>query len=152
MPAADPTDDRSDLLRLGDERFVSLSTRRRSGAMVSTPVWFARRDGALVVTSDEGSGKVKRIGNDPRVTLRPCSRTGTVNPDASSVDGVAEIRDTDTDRDRVTQAIRSKYGLEYTLIMLAERVLRRGRRAHRVILRIAPASTTELIDHGDTTR
>ena len=41
------------LLSLADARFVSLTTFRRSGAPVSTPVWVARDGGSLVVLPDE---------------------------------------------------------------------------------------------------
>lgn len=36
------------LIALGDERFVSLTTFRRTGERVSTPVWIARDQDTLV--------------------------------------------------------------------------------------------------------
>ena len=45
---------------LGREKFVSLTTFRRSGDAVSTPVWIAQDGDALVVTTTEQTGKVKR--------------------------------------------------------------------------------------------
>jgi len=74
------------LAALGDERFVSLTTFRRSGEAVSTPVWVGRDGDALVVTTPRDSGKVKRLRSDDRVELRPCSRSGRV------ADGVAPLR------------------------------------------------------------
>ena len=50
------------LLALADHRFVSLTTFRRSGAPVSTPVWASRDGDLLVVLTPVGSGKVKRQG------------------------------------------------------------------------------------------
>ncbi|MDT7579905.1 MAG: uncharacterized protein QOK35_1169, partial [Pseudonocardiales bacterium] len=49
------------LAEMADEQFVSLSTFRRSGAPVATPVWIARDGDALVVTTIADSGKVKRL-------------------------------------------------------------------------------------------
>ncbi len=53
------------------ERFVSLTTFRRDGTPVATPVWIARDGDALVVTTPADSGKVKRLrstGSSPRAS------------------------------------------------------------------------------------
>src|SRR6476660_662897 len=115
---------------LGDERFISLTTYRRTGAAVSTPVWVAREGDALVVTTPADSGKVKRLRHTPRVEMRPCGRTGKVRDGAPVVAGQVEIVDEDQ-----PQLFRSKYGLEYRLFMGIERLGKAGRRP-RVLLRI----------------
>ncbi len=121
---------------LGEHRFVSLTTFRRTGVAVSTPVWIARDGDALVVVTPADSGKVKRLRNDPRVQLRPCSRTGTVAPGTQPVDGVAEMVADETTAARLTDLVRAKYGLEYRVTMLIERVAAR-RQKPRVLLRIS---------------
>ena len=68
------------LTALGHERFVSLTTFRRNGEGVATPVWVARDGDALVVITPEGTGKLRRLRRDDRVTLRPCDRRGRVAP------------------------------------------------------------------------
>ena len=122
---------------LGDAQFVSLTTFRRSGEGVSTPVWIARDDDALVVTTPAGSGKVKRLRNNPRVEMVPCSRRGRVDDGVEPVAGVAEIRSEATDTERLTDILRRKYGLEFRIVMAVERLVRSGRTS-RVILRITP--------------
>lgn len=122
----------STLAEMADEQFVSLSTFRRSGAPVATPVWIARDGDALVVTTVADSGKVKRLRNDPRVELRPSNRRGVVAEGAPVATGVAAVVAPD---ERATAALRRKYGLQYRLITGVERVLARGKR-ERVILRI----------------
>ena len=69
------------LTALAHERFVSLTTYRRDGRGVATPVWVARDGDALVVITPEGTGKLKRLRHTSRVTLRPCDRRGRVAPD-----------------------------------------------------------------------
>ena len=128
--AADPA-----FAALGDERFVSLTTFRRSGERVSTPVWVARDGDALVVTTPEASGKVKRLCNDPRVEMRPCGRMGRVEEGVEPVAGVAEVLTDERSRERLTGIIRGKYGLEYRIVMGIERLGGSGR-DNRVILRI----------------
>jgi PPOX class probable F420-dependent enzyme len=121
---------------LGSERFVSLTTFRRSGEGVSTPVWVARDGDALVVTTPEGSGKVKRLRHTPRVELRPCSRTGRVDDAVAPLVASTEILSDEASGHRLTGLIRRKYGLEYRIVMGIERLSRSGRR-RRVLLRIS---------------
>lgn len=121
---------------MGDERFVSLTTFRRDGTPVSTPVWVARDGEALVVITPADSGKVKRLRHNPRVELRPCGRTGRVEPGAPVAAGRAAVLDERAARERVARAVRRKYRLEYLIVMGVERVARRGGR--RVALRITP--------------
>ncbi len=123
---------------LGDERFLSLTTFRKSGVPVSTPVWVGRDGDALIVTTPEASGKVKRLRNNPRVDIRPCSRMGRVKDGVEPVAGVADVLTDDASRERLTGIIRGKYGLEYRVVMGIER-LSASRPSNRVILRITPA-------------
>lgn len=120
---------------LGDARFVSLTTFRKTGEAVSTPVWIARDGEALVVTTPEESGKVKRIRNGGHVELRPCGRMGQVDDTAVTITGEAMILADDPSRERITAIIRRKYGLEYRITMLIERIVAK-RQKPRVILRI----------------
>ena len=123
------------LAALADERFVSLTTFRKSGEAVSTPVWIARDGDALIVTTPDGTGKVKRLRNNSSVELRPCDRMGKVADDAPRVAGVAEIVDTDSARETQGHIFLSKYRLEYRIFMLIERLGKKGQKK-RVCLRI----------------
>lgn len=128
------------LTALGEARFVSLTTYRRTGVPVSTPVWIARDGDALLVLTPEESGKVKRLRNSPRVELRPCSRLGKVPDGVEGVPATAEVLDDPTTVDRLTGVVRRRYGLEFRVTMAVERLLAR-RQKPRVILRItSPAA------------
>ena len=126
---------------IGREPFVALTTFRRTGVGVTTPVWIAPDGDALVVTTEARVGKVKRLRNDARVTLQPCSRFGKVAPDAPLVHGTAEILGLDRLHPAATTALRRKYGRQYTVVLAVERVVRRLQREDptRVIIRIEPA-------------
>jgi PPOX class probable F420-dependent enzyme len=53
-----------------------LVTYRRDGTPVPTPVWAASDAGRLYVRSERSSGKVKRLRNDARLLVAPCTVRG----------------------------------------------------------------------------
>ena len=122
---------------LNQARFISLTTFRKSGKRVSTPVWVAAEDGALVVTTPIGSGKVKRLRHNSTVEMQPCGRRGKVDDGAIKIVGSASFDPAPAKDSNATLAIKKKYGLEYKIVMAIEK-LTKGGRQERVILRIHP--------------
>src|SRR4051794_2503401 len=59
-------------------RYVSVTTFRRSGLGVATPVEFIEHGGSLFFRTLPESGKVKRIYREPRVLVAACSMRGKV--------------------------------------------------------------------------
>lgn len=115
------------LADLGDEDFVQLTTFRRSGVPVPTPVWVVRDGDTLLVTTPSGSGKVKRLRNNADVELRPCTRRGHVEPGAPSVSARAELDPDPNAQDRAEPLFTAKYGWQYRAARVVERVSRRFR-------------------------
>jgi PPOX class probable F420-dependent enzyme len=60
------------------QKYISLATFRKNGVAVYTPVWFGEEGGKLYVTSEAGAGKCKRIRNNPKVRIAPCSIRGKI--------------------------------------------------------------------------
>ena len=60
------------------QKYVCLTTFRKSGVGVVTPVWFAEGDDKLYVKTRIESGKSKRIRNNPSVRVAPCTIRGKV--------------------------------------------------------------------------
>ena len=120
---------------LEDNAFVSLTTFRKNGERISSPVWIARDGDTLIVLTPEESGKVKRIRNNGQVEIRPSSRAGKVADGSEPIPGIAEIVTDASSTARLTHVIQKKYGFEYHVIMLIERIAAR-RQKPRVILRI----------------
>ena len=56
--------------------YLSLETFRKTGVGVRTPLWFAEKDGELLLYTLADSGKVKRIRNNPRVRIAPSDLRG----------------------------------------------------------------------------
>ena len=127
-----------DLAALGDEKFVSLTTFRKTGEAVDTTVWIGRDGETLVVTTPSGSGKVKRLRNDERIALRPSSRRGKADTSVPPVAAVAEVVEGREAMYRLDSVMGAKYPLEYRLVMGIERLIRRGA-PERVMLRITAA-------------
>jgi len=60
------------------QKYLSLTTFRKNGQEVKTPVWFAEQDDKLYVMTRSDSGKYKRIRNNPQVKLAPCTMGGKI--------------------------------------------------------------------------
>jgi PPOX class probable F420-dependent enzyme len=58
--------------------YISLTTFRKSGDAVATPVWFGEQNDKLYVMTRSDSGKYKRIRNNPKVRVAPCSIRGKI--------------------------------------------------------------------------
>ena len=84
-----PTTTATSFSTIRRRRYIVLTTFRRNGEAVGTPVWFAERDGTLYVYTGANTGKVKRIRNTPRVTVAPSTISGKLK--GPPVEGRARI-------------------------------------------------------------
>lgn len=67
------------------KKYISLTTFRKTGAGVATPVWFGEENGKLYVMTMSNSGKSKRIRNNPQVLVAHCTIRGKViGPDSAA--------------------------------------------------------------------
>lgn len=94
--------------QIADGKYVSLTTFKKDGTPVATPLWGARDGNRLLVWTTTDSWKVKRIRRNSTVTVAPCSARGKIEGEA--VDGVAEILD-DQGTEKARAAIAEKYGI-----------------------------------------
>lgn len=112
----------SPLEELAATRYLLLTTYRRDGTPVPTPVWVAPLDGALGVWTAPDAGKLKRIRRDPAVRVATCDWRGRDAGPAHS--GRAELLDR-AGLEKVLHGLRRKYGLMGRLTLLGSRL--RGR-------------------------
>jgi len=88
-----------------------LTTFRRSGIGVSTPVWTVPvSDGRVGMWTGAGTGKWKRMRLNPRVTIQACTARGKTRPVDPILEGTAEIVQSGRLFDEVQAKIRAKYG------------------------------------------
>ncbi|MFR9803032.1 PPOX class F420-dependent oxidoreductase [Pseudonocardia sp. RS010] len=111
--------------RLAEARYLLLTTFRKDGTPVPTPVWAAGLDdGRLGVWTVAKSGKVTRIRRSGAVEVAECDRRG--KPLGPAVPGTAELLDAEGVR-RVRRAVARKYGLVGRLVVGSSRLFRGDR-------------------------
>jgi PPOX class probable F420-dependent enzyme len=121
-------------------KYLSLTSFRGDGTAVATPVWFVEAGGRLLVETDAGSYKVRRIRRDPRVTIAPCTATGRLR--GTPVPAWAELLPV-TEVARVERLVARKYRVDLLFIKpfrALQRALHRNRpRETPVILELTPS-------------
>jgi len=90
------------------QRYISLTTFRKSGVAVRTPVWFGEEDGKLYAMTRSDSGKYKRLRNNSQVRIAPCTMRGKVT--GREYPAVARIL-SEADWPRARKTIERKYWL-----------------------------------------
>ena len=133
-------------MALADEKYLLLTTFRRDGRPVSTPVWAVALDtGEIGFWTSSQSGKAKRLAHTARVTVQPCDARGRVKQGSSPTDASARVvsgAELATIRERVV----AKYGLMTKFTKLAGTLIGilKGKRIpygdRGVIITLPPAS------------
>ncbi|MFJ2113655.1 MULTISPECIES: PPOX class F420-dependent oxidoreductase [unclassified Streptomyces] len=118
------------LEELGRSRYLSLTTYRKDGTGVATPVWHAVDGGELFVWTRSDSWKVKRLRNDTRVLVAACDVRGRIAPGAPSAEGTARLLESADGVGRVRGLIARKYAWQFWLVDVPAMVVRRGKRPH----------------------
>src|ERR1700676_2068360 len=70
-------------------KYISITTYKRDGTGVATPVWFVQAGGRLLVQTGVASGKVKRIRRNPAVLVAAWTASGRLR--GQQVSGVARV-------------------------------------------------------------
>ncbi len=70
-------------------QYVSLSTFRRNGDAVATPVWFATDNGKIYLYSALHAGKMKRVRANGKASVSACDMKGRVPAGATVATGTA---------------------------------------------------------------
>jgi PPOX class probable F420-dependent enzyme len=65
-------------LTMRGQKYLSLTTFRKNGTKIATPVWFGEDGDKLYVMTRSDMGKTKRVRNNPQVIVAPCTIRGKV--------------------------------------------------------------------------
>lgn len=113
-------------------QYVALTTYRRDGTPVTTPVWAAAEE-SLYLFSNAAAGKVKRLRNSSRAAIAPCTATGKV----TGVQLPAEAFNLTNDQmPKVWKLLTKKYGMAARLFVAYDRA--------RALLRMQPSAGIEV--------
>ncbi|WP_328396703.1 PPOX class F420-dependent oxidoreductase [Nocardia sp. NBC_00416] len=108
--------------QLAQAKYVLLTTYKKDGSPVGTPVWVAPDGDRLLVWTNSKAWKVKRIRRNPEVTVQISDNRG--RPKGSEVrTGNAEILDA-TATERVRKVVGGKYGFIGTALIRGHKLLR----------------------------
>lgn len=104
----------SDKLKsLSEKKYINLETYKKNGDGVKTPVWFVSFEDIIYVITRESTGKVKRLANNPKIRLVPCSFNG--NPEGEWISGNATLIKGD-EAEKAVKLRKKKYGLRALLV------------------------------------
>lgn len=133
-----PVLEKAALANLERAQCIALTTYRKTGQAVTTPVMFAVGHGAIYVGTRADAGKLKRLRHTTRVTFAPCSYSGKVTGKVS--EGNARILTKPEENAEASAALAKKYGFTLPLTRTVWRLLHRQADAEEVYIAIEPIS------------
>jgi PPOX class probable F420-dependent enzyme len=101
---------------ISQSNYILLSTRKKDGSRVATPVWFAEDNGFYYVFSAGNAGKIKRLRNFSDITVAPCTVTG--KPLGEALNGRAIIFEAEKDIVTAHSALLKHYGWTMRMVDL----------------------------------
>ncbi|MGK9272780.1 PPOX class F420-dependent oxidoreductase [Williamsia muralis] len=109
----------------GTAKYVQLTTFRKDGTPVSSPLWAALDGDKLLMWTVTDSWKVKRLRRNPAVVVQACDVRGKQTY-GDPVSGTAQILDT-PGSDHARDVVQKKYGL-LGWVTVKGSLLRRGKK------------------------
>ena len=100
--------------QLKDQKFCLLTTFKKDGQGVSSPMWFYLDGETVYMTTRGQSWKVKRMLRNPRVTIGWSDGSGVKH--GKLVEAEAAILTSGEEFDRAKQLLNKKYGLKKKVI------------------------------------
>lgn len=105
---------------LEGHKYILLTSFRKDGTGVPTPIWFAFPDEKIYFYTNSKAWKIKRIQNTPKVEICPCTSKGEVLGDSFE----AEAKRLDgQDAEMARKHLTKKYGMTFRLIRFFSKVI-----------------------------
>lgn len=120
-----PVERPTDLDEIFPGRYLSVTSFKRDGSGVATPVWFASDGERLFALTDLHSPKVRRIRHDPHVLVASCRADGKLRREPVSAH--AEVLSSTAELGRVQGLLLARYRISYRVVMFFYRLGRRLR-------------------------
>ena len=136
-----PAERNADLDALFPGRYLNITSFKRDGTGVATPVWFVSDGARLFAFTDLHSAKIRRIHHNPRVLVASCWVNGKLRREP--VAARAEVLTDASDLERIQKLLLERYKISYRVVMLFYRLGRRLRGKESVADGAALALTLE---------
>lgn len=125
--------------RFASTKYIRLTTFRRNGTPVSTPVWFVIDGDHLLVYTGSATGKAKRLRHTSRVLVAPSDARG--NPKGEEVEATARFLP-NSELPRLEGLLNRRYGFMRTIFSAVRDIgmrLRRQPPIQPVVIEISQA-------------
>ena len=110
---------------LGYAKYISLTTYRKTGEAVATPVWTVPIDDKIYISTGSQTGKVKRLRNNSEVTVALCDMRGkNVGPTHKATARLVPYSEHPEFRDLALH----KYGFQQRVVEVLDKVRNRSKK------------------------
>lgn len=106
-------------------KYLSLTSYRRDGSPVATPVWFVDDGERFYLITSASSHKVKRIRRNPAVTIAQCTGSGALR--GEPISARAELLP-ESEHARINRMMAEKYRVDRILVLPIYRLVMKLRR------------------------
>ena len=110
------------MIDLDSARYVALTTFKRDGTPVATPVWITGTNGNYSFITGDNAWKSKRLANNPKLTVQVSDFRGKVKPDARVYQGTGTVDTASDNLAEVELALQAKYSWQFKLTQVADGV------------------------------
>jgi PPOX class probable F420-dependent enzyme len=94
-------------------RYTSLTTFKRDGSSVATPVWITGTAGSYAFTTGDRAWKTRRLSRNSSVQVQVCDMRGRVKPDAEQYLGTGDVVTSSDAVAAAERALAAKYGWQF---------------------------------------
>jgi uncharacterized protein len=119
------------LKELDDARYVLLTTFKRDGSPVSSPVWITGAAGTYVFTTGDRAWKTRRLLRNSSVQVQACNMRGRVKSGATLYMGRGEVATTADAIAAAEQQLSAKYGWQFKATKVVDSLKARFGRGER---------------------
>jgi PPOX class probable F420-dependent enzyme len=125
------------MTELDGARYILLTTFKRDGSAVSSPVWITGTSGSYVFTTGDKAWKTRRMLRNPSVHVQVCDMRGRVKPAAARYTGTGEVVTSKEAIAAAERALSTKYGWQFKATKVVDGVKARfGLGVHQEVVAI----------------
>jgi uncharacterized protein len=110
---------------LDGARYILLTTFKRDGSGVASPVWITGSHGTYLFTTGGRAWKSRRLRHDPTVQVQVCGMRGRVKPGSALSRGTGEVLTEPDEVKAAEAALSAKYGWQFRATKVADRLIAR---------------------------